>query len=255
MKTSIVLGSALAALFVTSLSGAATKTYKATLNGTQEVPSVTTTATGTATLTFDDVSKKLYGTVTFTGLTNITGQHIHKGGACGANGSGILKALPGPNGNTITIPQNGGNSITLSTADEAELVAGTLYVNIHTQAHANGEIRGQLYEDGSGKTCPATAADAGADASTSDGGSTSSSSSSSSSGGSSTSSSGGSSTSSSSGASTERADSGTENAAPADDGGCSTTGSRDASGNGLAIALGLGVAVAGVARARKKTKR
>lgn len=254
MKITLAAVTAVTGLVVAPAAFAAPKDYKATLNGAQEVPAcaaIATKATGTATLKWDPANGSLTGTVKLVpngNLTSVQAQHIHDA-TCGTAG-GVLLALPAPVGDTITINTTIKKAADVTAFDTA-IDKGELYVNVHTKDCASGEIRGQIYPAASTTTCPATAADAGADASTSDGGSTSSSSS----GGSSTSSSGGSSTSSSSGASTERADSGTENAAPADDGGCSTTGSRDGSGNGLAIALGLGVAVAGVARARKKTKR
>src|SRR5436190_6517434 len=92
MKTSLVLGSALALFLCTGAASAAVTNYKATLNGAQEVPAVTTTATGTATLAFDDATKKLTGTVTLTGITGVNAQHLHVGKPCGEN-SGTINAL------------------------------------------------------------------------------------------------------------------------------------------------------------------
>jgi len=40
------------------------------------------------------------------------------------------------------------NNLTLSAADYAELLAGTLYFNVHTAANPNGEIRGQINVQG-----------------------------------------------------------------------------------------------------------
>ena len=95
MKTSLVMatmGSALAALFVSSISSAAVTKYTAVINGAQENPPVTSAATGTADLDFDDADNSLKGTITLTGLGATTAQHIHKG-ACGVNGAMVPAAL------------------------------------------------------------------------------------------------------------------------------------------------------------------
>jgi hypothetical protein len=233
MKISLVMGSALAAVFVSSICNAAVTKYTAVLNGAQENPPVATAATGAADLDFDDFDNSLKGKITLVGLTESSAQHVHKG-ACGDNGA-VEFALGAKKNDEVTVNE------TLSGAQATALAAGELYINFHTTANPGGEIRGQLYAVGSGKTCPPGSGDAGAEAGTDAGGT-------------STSSSGGSTT-TSSGATTTRPDAGdTADAAPEDDGGCSTTGSGRGSSNGVAIAIGLGVALAGFARARKKTR-
>jgi hypothetical protein len=114
------------------------------------------------------------------------------------------------------------------------LLAGELYVNIHTADNPTGEIRGQLYLQGSGETCPAGAVDAGTDSGSGSSGSS------------------GTSSSGSNGATTERPDAGDSSspAVPTEDDGCSTTGS--APGSGLAIAVGVSVALAALSRTRRK---
>lgn len=258
MKTSVLLGCTLATLLSTTIASAATKEYRAVLSGAQVVPPVTTPANvgGSATLTFDDVSKNLYGFVAWQGIAP-NAYHIHNGGACGVDGAGVLAGLPAPSGTVITIPAAGAGAITLDAAGEAELVAGTLYINLHSTDHPNGHLRGQIYPvvDGGIMSCPATTADAGTDSGTTSSSSSSSSGASSSGSSSGASSSGGSSSSSSSGASTERPDAGSPTS-PAgggdgDGGGCATTG-ESSTGHGALVALGLGIAVAGVMRARRR---
>lgn len=233
MKTSLLLGGVLSVALFASNALAAKTHYKATF---VKQDGVTGTPTGTAALTYDDAAGKLCGTVTYAGLSGpVTGAHIHDSGGIVVGLTAAASPMP------IDVTINGTQATTIA--------GGGTYINLHTTKYSGGEIKGDIVADPAGTDqCATGASDAGTD-----GGSTSSSSSSSSSsGGSTSSSSGGSSSSSSSGATTVRADSGTESAAPAeDDGGCSTTGSKGAPGNGLLIALGLGVAVAGVARARK----
>jgi MYXO-CTERM domain-containing protein len=107
----------------------------ATLEGAQEVPPVTTTATGSATLSYDDTTKKLTGTISFMGITStVTGAHIHKGPAGGSGPPVITLGTTSPIGVDATIAD----------ADEAALLAEGTYVNVHSEDHPGGEIRGQI---------------------------------------------------------------------------------------------------------------
>jgi MYXO-CTERM domain-containing protein len=250
MKISLALGSALALVLVSGVSSAAITTYKATLNGTQETPSVKSAATGAATLTYDDANQMLTGTVTHSAGLVPSMQHIHQA-ACGVAGGVVVALTPGA-ANTFTVSKK------LSKSEETALVAGNFYVNIHSVAFPGGEIRGQLYLDGSGKVCP-VGADAGTDAGPGDAG-IDSGTTSGSSGASGTSGSSGASgtsggTSGSNGATTTPADAGDNGEAPAaDDGGCATAGTSSP-GNGLAMAGLAGLGLALVLRSRKKTNK
>lgn len=109
---------------------------KVTLSGAQEVPAVTTAASGNATFTIDPVTKALSGTVVATNIVG-TASHIHSAPA-GKNGSVIIPLVGG--GTSWTVPAN-----TVLTADQyASLMAGNLYVNVHSAANPSGEIRGQI---------------------------------------------------------------------------------------------------------------
>jgi len=110
-------------------------TFKADLNGTSEVPANASTATGTATLTFNTVTKIFTITVTHN-ISAPTNGHIHKG-AVGVSGSPVFPFTSFTSPITYT-------SIALDATQEADLNAGLYYVNIHTAAFAGGEIRGQL---------------------------------------------------------------------------------------------------------------
>jgi len=68
--------------------------YKATLDGGQQSPPVTTKGKGTATLTFDTAKKKLSWNVKYSGLSGpATAAHIHGPAAIGTNAP-ILFPLP-----------------------------------------------------------------------------------------------------------------------------------------------------------------
>jgi len=109
----------------------------ASLNGAQETPAVTTMATGTAVFTIDTDSGAISGTVN---TSNIDGNvaHIHEGPV--GTASPVIIPLTKADGGTWTVPDG-----TMLTASQLEsLKNGNLYVNVHTTANPNGEIRGQI---------------------------------------------------------------------------------------------------------------
>jgi CHRD domain-containing protein len=125
-------------------------TLNAVLNGTQEVPAVTTAATGTATVTVDAAKTTITVTLNTAGLTGVTASHIHSG-AAGANGGVMFSLFAAPA--TFTSPL----TKILTSADftpvagittfadaVTAILAGNAYINVHTTANAGGEIRGQL---------------------------------------------------------------------------------------------------------------
>ncbi len=136
-----------AAMTVTSVipAFAANIIYRATLDGTKEVPAAASTATGTLRVTYGTTSKRLVGTVTFTGLTgDATAAHFHGPAAAGEN-AGVVIPIAGPIVSPLAI------SVTL-TDEQAAILQATgneaegkrLYFNIHTAANPGGEIRGQV---------------------------------------------------------------------------------------------------------------
>lgn len=110
-------------------------TFNATLSGASEVPANASTATGTATLSYNKTTKIFTVTVTYSGLTPTMG-HIHMG-AAGTNGPVIFpfSSLASPISYTSTA---------LTAAQETDLMANNYYVNLHSEAFSGGEIRGQL---------------------------------------------------------------------------------------------------------------
>ena len=123
-----------AGLCVVSVSAFAQK-YDATLSGAQQVPPVTSTGTGTATMTLD--GDKLTYDVEYKDLSGpATAAHIHGPAAAGAN-AGVMIPFANP-----ASPIKG--TVNLTPEQVADLKAGKEYVNIHTAQNKGGEIRGQI---------------------------------------------------------------------------------------------------------------
>lgn len=112
-----------------------TTTFKAVLNGSNEVPPNASMATGSSTLTFDNTTKIFTLTTTFTGMT-LTDAHVHKG-AVGVSGPAVFPLTDLTSPITYT-------SAPLDASQEADLKKNMYYINLHTAAYPDGEIRGQL---------------------------------------------------------------------------------------------------------------
>jgi len=112
------------------------------LSGLNEVGPNASPGTGLLTGTYDDVTNTLALNLTFSGLTaNTTAAHLHAA-AAGVNGPVIINFSPGfPTGVTSGLFSN---SYVLTADQETNLLAGLVYVNIHTSGFPGGEIRGQL---------------------------------------------------------------------------------------------------------------
>ena len=147
--TSLILLSAVIALSSCSKSNSVpmvtNSTFAATLAGSSETPANASTATGTATFTYNPATYILSGTITFSGLaTATTVAHIHLG-AVGVAGNPVFTIeASGPFTSPITY-----STQALTAAQVTDLFTGNYYVNIHTVAFPNGEIRGQLLLQGS----------------------------------------------------------------------------------------------------------
>jgi hypothetical protein len=126
-----------AAIFAASPALAEMMKMSATLESAQEVPPNDSAGKGTADITFDTESKKLDWTIEYSGLTgDATGAHFHGPAPKGENAGVAVPIEDTKSGTTGTA--------TLTDAQAADLTAGRYYVNIHTAAHPDGEIRGQV---------------------------------------------------------------------------------------------------------------
>jgi hypothetical protein len=115
--------------------------FAARINGAQQVPTVNTNAVGLATFYLSADRDTICMEMTATGLSgNITGVHIHAG-AAGTNGPVVLDLMPYLNGNRVKATLTG---TTVTPQLLTQMFSGMFYINIHTAANPNGEIRGQI---------------------------------------------------------------------------------------------------------------
>ncbi len=127
-----------------SQSQAATTTFKASLDGKDEVPPNNTSGTASVTVTYDPDTRKINWQGTYSGLTGpVTAGHIHGPADPGKNAPPVIWLTPKGNSKpNFSSPFHGSAELT---ADQAtDLLAGKYYVNLHTKANPAGEIRGQL---------------------------------------------------------------------------------------------------------------
>ncbi len=106
------------------------------LSGSQEVPPVTTTATGSGTIKVL-TDRSVSGSVMTSGVAG-TAAHIHMG-AKGTNGP-VIVPLNKTGDNIWSVPA----SIRLNDTQYEAFGLGNLYINVHSAANPGGEIRGQI---------------------------------------------------------------------------------------------------------------
>jgi hypothetical protein len=118
-----------------------TYTLSGNASGSQEVPAVSTTASGTLSGKYNATSNLFEYDIDFTGLSGtVSVAHMHGPALAGVSAPPVVD---------LSITTNGINgelkgSATLHDSMEAHLLSGKLYYNIHTVANPNGEIRGQV---------------------------------------------------------------------------------------------------------------
>jgi CHRD domain len=139
VKRTGIAGLSLAAfLAVISIASAETVKLKASLKAADEVPVNDSKGTGSLDATYDTSSKQLTYTATYTGLTgNATMAHFHGPADPGKNAPIVV-----PVQGSVASPIKG--TAALTDAQAADLMAGKLYFNVHTEANKGGEIRGQV---------------------------------------------------------------------------------------------------------------
>ncbi len=120
-------------------SGVSNISFQATLNGASATPANASKATGTATFSYNPTTYILSGTVVYQGMTP-NGAHIHQG-AIGVGGVVVFVLASG----TITSPITF-TSTPLNASERADLLANLYYINLHSIAYPDGEIRGQLIQ-------------------------------------------------------------------------------------------------------------
>ena len=110
-------------------------TFTATLTGLNEIPPNASAAKGSSILIFNNKTKVFILTTEYAQL-NPLAAHIHKG-AVGVSGPAIFPL------SDLTSPINY-TSEPLDASQEADLMANLYYINLHTSAYPDGEIRGQF---------------------------------------------------------------------------------------------------------------
>jgi hypothetical protein len=132
----ILTRTALAAVLITTFGVASAEDVAVKLTGDQEVPAVTTSATGAGKISIS-ADKTVSGSVTTKGVMG-TAAHIHEAPP-GKAGPPIITLVKSGD-DTWTVPEGA----KLTDAQYESFKSGNLYVNVHSAEHKPGEIRAQL---------------------------------------------------------------------------------------------------------------
>ncbi len=110
----------------------------AQLSASSVVPPTTSTATGEVDAYLDEKTNKLSWTIKYSGLTGkATAAHFHGPAVVGANAGPALPIV-----GSLTSPIKG--DAVLTNEQKTDLLASKWYLNVHTAANPDGEIRGQV---------------------------------------------------------------------------------------------------------------
>lgn len=153
-KGKLLLFVILSTILSVSVGFAAEKSFKTKLTGAAEVPPVTTKATGDVKFKLKEDGTELVWELHVKNIENTTAAHIHRG-MKGENGPPVANLFTGPKKNgkfsgelaegTIRAKDLTGDLMGKSIDELVKLIkSGDIYVNVHTDAHPDGEIRGQL---------------------------------------------------------------------------------------------------------------
>ncbi|MER3499795.1 MAG: hypothetical protein C4308_14815 [Chitinophagaceae bacterium] len=115
-------------------------TVSGNASGSQMVPPISGTATGTFIGTYNTQTNQLAYTMAWAGLTGTATAAGFYNGNVGVNGSLVANAAITTSGSTGA----SAGVVTLTEAQEQALLSGNMYYLVSTAAHASGEIRGQL---------------------------------------------------------------------------------------------------------------
>ena len=156
-STSTTLGQSSASSITTSSTSAGAPeavTYTADLGGGNEIPPVSTAASGTLTLTVAADGASVGYVLEVNSIISLTVARLHEG-EVGATGATIFTIYGGPTKSglyTGTIAKGSFTAADLvgplkgKTVDDLVglIETNSVYLNVGTQAHRTGEIRGQL---------------------------------------------------------------------------------------------------------------
>lgn len=120
-----------------------------TFLGTAEVPPVTTNGSGAGTFALNAAQTEVAYYISAENLgSNVTAAHFHIA-PTGQDGPIVEDITNNIQGNATSLNING-RWTNLTASEVASLLAGNVYVNIHTTQNPDGELRGQLVEDTGG---------------------------------------------------------------------------------------------------------
>jgi hypothetical protein len=130
------------------------RSFKAELSGSEEVPPVKTKAKGEATFHLIKGGEELAYKLTVRGIENVTVAHIHQGKK-GQNGPPVVNLFTGPEKKgkfsgvlaegSITAEKMFGPLAGKPLKALIDMIeSGDAFVNVHTESHLEGEIRGQI---------------------------------------------------------------------------------------------------------------
>lgn len=132
-----IVALAVASFALAAPASAEKMTMKVNLTSAAEVPANDSPGKGTADVTYDTASKMLTWKVTYSGLSGpATMAHFHGPAEPGKNAPVVIPFKDAASGAS--------GSATLTNAQAADLMAGKLYINVHTAKNPGGEIRGQV---------------------------------------------------------------------------------------------------------------
>jgi hypothetical protein len=124
---------------------AETVQFHADLSAKSETPPTDSSGKGSADVTYDSAAKKLTWRIDYSGLTGpATAAHFH-GPAETGKPAGVAVPITGD----LSSPLAG--SATITDAQAQDLMDGKYYINLHTGAHKDGEIRGQVTKGAAAK--------------------------------------------------------------------------------------------------------
>jgi hypothetical protein len=174
----VVVAAALVSLILvattTTQSFAQNEKYRAKLDGNNEVPPVNSTSEGV--INFKTKNDMMTWKMNVTGIADATGAHIHQG-KIGENGDIVVDLMKvskhsdtakgmimrgNVTDSSLTGPMEGKTVGDLQTA----MTNGETYVNVHTDDHPDGEIRGQVKLKGGDNATDSSATDSSATDST-----------------------------------------------------------------------------------------
>jgi len=122
---------------------AAVVKFRADLTGGGEVPPVDSKGRGAVSATLDTASRQLTWSGTYSGLTGpVIGAHFH--GPVSYVGRTSEQNAPIQVGTPGNLSSGFKGATTITETQAKDLMDGRWYFNLHTNAHQDGEIRGQV---------------------------------------------------------------------------------------------------------------